>query len=53
MSGFHCKVFFNEGIVDRACILHDGRMLMSGTVAEVVADPDVRRVYLGDSFTVA
>ena len=41
------------GIVDRACILHDGRMLMSGTVAEVVADPDVRRVYLGDSFTVA
>ncbi|AXC51095.1 LPS export ABC transporter ATP-binding protein [Paracoccus suum] len=40
------------GIVDRACILHDGRMLMGGTAAEVIADPDVRRVYLGDSFSV-
>ena len=37
-------------IVDRAYILHEGRVLMSGTPAEVVADEDVRRVYLGDSF---
>ena len=37
-------------IVDRAYILHDGKVLMSGTPAEVIADPDVRRVYLGDSF---
>lgn len=37
-------------IVDRAYILHDGTVLMSGAPAEVVADPDVRRVYLGDSF---
>ena len=38
-------------IVDRAYILHDGGVLMSGTSDEVVADEDVRRVYLGDSFT--
>ncbi len=37
-------------IVDRAYILHDGTVLMSGTPDEVVADADVRRVYLGDSF---
>ena len=37
-------------IVDRAYILHDGAVLMSGTAKEVVANPDVRRVYLGESF---
>ncbi|QFU07111.1 Lipopolysaccharide export system ATP-binding protein LptB [Rhodobacteraceae bacterium THAF1] len=37
-------------IVDRAYILHEGGVLMSGTPDEVIADPDVRRVYLGDSF---
>lgn len=37
-------------IVDRAFILHDGVVLMSGTPAEVVGNEDVRRVYLGDSF---
>lgn len=37
-------------IVDRAYILNDGRVLMSGTPDEVVANADVRRVYLGDSF---
>jgi lipopolysaccharide export system ATP-binding protein len=37
-------------IVDRAYILHDGQVLMTGTPQEVVADADVRRVYLGDSF---
>jgi len=37
-------------IVDRAYILHDGTVLMSGTPDEVVANADVRRVYLGDSF---
>ena len=39
------------GIVDRAYILHDGRVLMSGTTAEIVQDPRVREVYLGDSFS--
>jgi lipopolysaccharide export system ATP-binding protein len=37
-------------IVDRAYILHDGRVLKSGTPAEVVEDINVRRVYLGEQF---
>lgn len=37
-------------VVDRAYILHAGTILMSGTSAEVVANEDVRRVYLGQSF---
>jgi lipopolysaccharide export system ATP-binding protein len=37
-------------IVDRAYILHDGQVLRAGTPAEVVADADVRRVYLGQDF---
>lgn len=32
-------------IVDRAYILHDGTVLMSGTAEEVVRDENVRRVY--------
>ena len=39
-------------IVDRAYILHDGTILMSGTPDEVVADENVRRVYLGDRFRI-
>ncbi|MCT4611714.1 MAG: LPS export ABC transporter ATP-binding protein [Pelagimonas sp.] len=38
-------------IVDRAYILHDGHVLMSGTPEEVVQNENVRRVYLGDSFS--
>lgn len=38
------------GIVDRAYILHDGHVLMSGSTAEIVADPKVREVYLGEGF---
>lgn len=37
-------------IVDRAYILHDGHVLKSGSTAEIVADPQVRQVYLGESF---
>lgn len=37
-------------IVDRAHILHDGHVLMSGTAQEVVRDENVRRVYLGQDF---
>ncbi len=40
-------------IVDRAYILHDGRVLMSGTPEEVVENEDVRRVYLGDNFRIS
>ncbi|MBR9766196.1 MAG: LPS export ABC transporter ATP-binding protein [Rhodobacteraceae bacterium] len=39
-------------IVDRAYILHDGKVLMSGTPDEVVQNDNVRRVYLGDSFRI-
>lgn len=39
-------------IVDRAYILHDGKVLMSGTTQEVIADENVRRVYLGNNFRV-
>jgi len=37
-------------IIDRAYILHDGTVLMSGTPEDVVADENVRRVYLGEGF---
>ena len=40
-------------IVDRAYILHDGHVLMSGTTEEVVADENVRRVYLGQNFRIS
>jgi len=40
-------------IVDRAYILHDGRVLMSGSADEVVKDENVRRVYLGQSFRIS
>ncbi len=39
-------------IVDRAYILHDGAVLMSGTPDEVVRNENVRRVYLGDNFRI-
>ena len=40
-------------IVDRAYILHDGGVLMSGTAEEVVRDEKVRSVYLGQSFRIS
>jgi lipopolysaccharide export system ATP-binding protein len=38
-------------IVDRGYILHAGQVLMEGKPAEIVADVDVRRVFLGDRFS--
>jgi lipopolysaccharide export system ATP-binding protein len=38
------------GICDRAYILNAGRVLAQGSPDEVLANADVRRVYLGDSF---
>jgi lipopolysaccharide export system ATP-binding protein len=35
-------------LIDRAYIIYDGNVLTHGTPAEIVANPDVRRVYLGD-----
>ena len=38
-------------IVDRAYILHEGRVMFEGTPDEIVAHEEVRRVYLGEEFT--
>ena len=38
-------------IIDRAYILHDGQVLMEGRPDEVVANAEVRRVYLGEKFS--
>ena len=40
-------------IVERAYILHDGRVLMSGTPRDVVENENVRRVYLGENFRIS
>jgi len=37
-------------ITDRATIIHEGEVLFEGTPDKIRADPDVRRVYLGESF---
>jgi lipopolysaccharide export system ATP-binding protein len=38
------------GLIDRAYIIHAGRVLMEGTADDVIANPDVRRFYLGEDF---
>ncbi len=37
-------------IVDRACIIYDGEVLFQGSPEALVADENVRRLYLGESF---
>jgi lipopolysaccharide export system ATP-binding protein len=37
-------------IIDRASIIHAGEVLFEGSPEEILADPEVRRVYLGDRF---
>jgi lipopolysaccharide export system ATP-binding protein len=37
-------------VTDRAYILNDGSIFRSGSPEELQADPDVRRVYLGENF---
>ncbi len=37
-------------IIDRAAIIHAGEVLFEGTPAQIVDDPEVRRVYLGEHF---
>ncbi|MEK9839756.1 MAG: LPS export ABC transporter ATP-binding protein [Paracoccaceae bacterium] len=39
-------------IVDRAYILHDGRVIVSGLPEDVVNNDNVRRVYLGNDFNI-
>ena len=38
-------------IIDRAYILHGGSVLMEGVPSEIVTSKEVRKVYLGDNFT--
>ncbi len=39
------------GLVDRAYIIHSGRVLMEGHPDDIINSDDVRRLYLGDEFT--
>jgi lipopolysaccharide export system ATP-binding protein len=39
-------------LVDRAYLIHDGRVMIQGKPEIIAADPEARRVYLGDSFAV-
>lgn len=39
------------GLVDRAYIIHAGQVLTHGRPSDIVANPDVRRLYLGDQFS--
>ena len=38
------------GLTDRAYIVYAGQILTEGSPEEIVADPDVRRLYLGEEF---
>jgi lipopolysaccharide export system ATP-binding protein len=37
-------------LIDRAYIIHSGEVLMEGSPDEIIASPDVRRLYLGEDF---
>ncbi|MCC2110677.1 MAG: LPS export ABC transporter ATP-binding protein [Hyphomicrobiales bacterium] len=39
------------GLIDRAYIIHSGEVLMEGNADDIVANADVRRLYLGEGFT--
>ncbi|MEZ5989529.1 MAG: hypothetical protein R3F30_10455 [Planctomycetota bacterium] len=38
-------------ITDRSYVIHQGRVLAEGPAAELIASDEVRKVYLGDSFS--
>jgi len=40
------------GLVDRAYLVHDGAVMIQGTPDKITNDPDARRVYLGESFSI-
>ena len=39
------------GLIDRAYIIHTGQVLAHGRPADIVSNPDVRRLYLGEGFS--
>jgi lipopolysaccharide export system ATP-binding protein len=38
------------GLVDRAYVIHGGKVMIQGKPETISADPDARRVYLGEGF---
>lgn len=38
------------GLVDRAYLIHDGKVMIQGRPETIISDPEARRVYLGDTF---
>jgi lipopolysaccharide export system ATP-binding protein len=40
-------------VTDRAYIINEGRIFRAGTPGELGRDPDVKRIYLGESFQLA
>ena len=38
-------------LIDRAYVLHEGSVIFDGTAAELITDPVVRHLYLGESFS--
>lgn len=38
------------GICDHACIISEGSVLATGSPQDIIANPEVRRVYLGENF---
>ena len=53
LSNLEIEAFIGEtlDIVDRACIIYGGQVLFAGSPEDLVADANVRRLYLGESFT--
>jgi len=40
------------GLVDRAYLIHGGEVMIQGTPDKITSDPEARRVYLGESFSI-
>ena len=40
------------GLIDRAVLIHEGSVLIEGTPEEIIKNEDVRRVYLGERFSI-
>jgi lipopolysaccharide export system ATP-binding protein len=38
-------------LIDRALIIHEGKVLTEGAPDEIIRNPDVRRHYLGETFS--
>ena len=50
VNGYDDGTTFTLSLVDRAYVIADGQVLTQGSPSEIIANEDVRRVYLGDMF---